>query len=176
MTATFAPWSYVATGGRAGYTLISDVDLPLIEGLALTAKIEGGDGRHKPRLYVSFLKEGRTVRLHRFLLDAPDHLMGDHVNGNGLDNRRENLRLVTPSENSINASHSRGRSLYRGVTFHKGSGRYQAQINMPDGKRYLGLYGSASEAAAVYDEAARCAFGKSAMLNFPDVSFEASTA
>ena len=58
-------------------------------------------------------------RMHRFLMSAPTNRMVDHVNGDKLDNRRENLRLATSSENQANRRAVRGASKFKGVTWQK---------------------------------------------------------
>lgn len=110
------------------------------------------------------LEDGTDVKLHKFLTG---YSMTDHINGNGLDNRRANLRPADPSLNQANRIHLSGRSGFRGVTLHKMTGRWQAAICVRRVQRYLGLYGSPEEAARAYDTAAIEAFGEYARPNFP---------
>lgn len=106
-----------------------------------------------------------TIMLHRFIMDAPDGLEVDHRDGNGLDNRRSNLRLATSSQNRINTTGRVSRTGYRGVRtdFH----RFQAGIRCNRECHYIGSYGSAEEAARAYDAKARELHGEFARLNFP---------
>jgi hypothetical protein len=91
----------------------------------------------------------------------------DHINHNKLDNRKENLRICTEAENVHNTRISRNNtSGYKGVTFHKRDKKWQTQIRSGQGKRYLGYFNTAEEAAKNYDEKAKEAFGEFARTNF----------
>lgn len=109
---------------------------------------------------------GRSVTMHRFLMDPPHGYVVDHVNANGFDNRRANLRICTPTQNAQNRN--AGGYLcfspngYKGVQYASASG-YSAHIC----STYLGLYKTQEEAAMAYDAAARARFGEFARLNFP---------
>lgn len=103
--------------------------------------------------------------LHRILLGAKGGQEVDHINGDPLDNRRENLRICTRQQNAAARRFPSGASGYRGVSYH--CGRWQSSIRV-DGKLvYLGRFDSAEEAARQYDDAAAEAFGDFANLNFP---------
>lgn len=113
-------------------------------------------------------KEGKSLFLHRFIMDAPKGLQVDHINGNGLDNRKENLRLCTSTENKRNTKkHKRNKSGYRGVSLDSRSGKYRAQISTGEKILHLGLFADPEDAARSYDEAAKKYHGKFASLNFP---------
>lgn len=90
---------------------------------------------------------GRTcIRMSREILGlvAGDSRQGDHINRDRLDNRRVNLRIVTSAENSQNVSRRRGR--FRGVSFHKASGRWHARVKL-DGRTHSLGYHDSEEAA-----------------------------
>lgn len=94
----------------------------------------------------------------------------DHINGNGLDNRKENLRFCSHREN-CQASRKRQQnasSMYKGVTWRKDRKKWRANICLMDGtKKHLGYFESELDAAKAYDEAALKLFGNFATLNFP---------
>jgi hypothetical protein len=92
----------------------------------------------------------------------------DHINGNRLDNRRENLRLCNSNGNNQNARlASHNTSGYKGVSWCKKWKKFQVRIWLNNRQRYLGSFTSALEAAQAYDTAARSMYGTFARLNFP---------
>lgn len=112
--------------------------------------------------------EQARLTLHRILIDAPCHLMVDHINGNGLDNRRSNLRLATNSQNQANRRLlSLNTSGFRGVTFNKACNKWQAGIKLQGKSYHLGLFTQAEDAARAYDQKSIEMFGEFARLNFP---------
>jgi hypothetical protein len=121
-----------------------------------------------PYAIANTIVEGRrtTVKMHVLIMGCP---YIDHANGNGLDNRRENLRPATHVQNSRNTvAHKNGLSRYKGVGFHSLNGRWRARIKVGAKHISLGVYASEEEAARAYDAAARKYFGEFAFLNFPD--------
>jgi hypothetical protein len=110
----------------------------------------------------------RLTYLHRFILGlGPGDSEVDHINGNGLDCRRENMRLATRSQNMVNRDRPPNTtSQYRGVTWLIKNRKWMAQIKANGKRRYLGSFTDEEDAARAYDEAAREAFGDFARLNF----------
>jgi len=143
--------------------LFDDADEHLILPLTWCVTVSNG------KLYAATSSrnaEGRhtLVRMHRFLTGVARI---DHINGNGLDNRRSNLRMADARLNSANAPSRKGTSRYKGVSWNRQGQNWQAHI-MVDGKsRLLGKYDSEADAALAYDVAALKAWGEFALLNFP---------
>lgn len=103
----------------------------------------------------------QRVAMHREVLGVESGLHVDHRNGNGLDNRRENLRAATHSQNQANRMWStRNTSGYKGVTLHRLTGKWQAAIKVNGRSFYLGLHETKEAAAAAYATAARQRFGE----------------
>lgn len=109
------------------------------------------------------------VYLHRHLLNPDPDQRVDHINGDRLDNRRDNLRLVTVRQNHQNRRcSSRSKSGYKGVCWHKAARKWDARITMQGVRVHLGYYSDAEKAALMYDAAARHLFGEYARPNFPN--------
>lgn len=105
-----------------------------------------------------------TQLMHKILTGWPQT---DHINGDGLDNRRTNLRPVTAGQNVANSRKGKWSSRYKGVSWCKRTKRWRANI-MVDGRQpSLGYYDVEEDAARAYDAAARRHFGEYAALNFP---------
>jgi len=107
----------------------------------------------------------RMVFMHRQILGTPKGVDTDHVNGDGLDNRKSNLRKATRSENLYNqgvpAHNTTG---FKGVCFNKRCGKFQAEIRVSGKPRRLGLFVTKEEAHAAYCMAAKKLHGKFARL------------
>jgi hypothetical protein len=123
--------------------------------------------------------DGRYVKgadndyLHRVVMKRhigpiPDGLFVDHIDGDPLNNRLGNLRLVTPQQNAANAAPRGGKSQYRGV-HQQASGRWAVQITKAGKRQCLGTYDTELEAAAVYDEMAKQLHGEFARLNLTKI-------
>jgi len=109
-----------------------------------------------------------TVYMHRVLLDAPRSAEVDHEDGNGLNNRRVNIRLCTIAENGRNMRKHRGVSRYKGVYWDKRDQRWVANIHVNRRHICLGLHVVELDAARAYDAAAREHYGAFAAVNFPE--------
>lgn len=110
------------------------------------------------------------VKMHRFILRlGPNDPVVDHKNGNGLDNRRANLRTATHSQNLVNRG-TNGRLGLKGVIAVRG--RYLATLRRRHERFYLGTYDSPEQAARMYDAATHIVDGEFAWTNFPDIDPE----
>lgn len=105
--------------------------------------------------------------MHRLIADAPKGLTVDHINGDPLDNRRENLRICSQQKNHCNKKPKEGcSSKYKGVNWNKANGMWMARIGHNYKTHYLGYYSDEVEAAKAYDAAAIKLHGEFAYLNF----------
>lgn len=95
----------------------------------------------------------------------------DHINLNGLDNRRANLRWATRSQQRANQGpRIDGSSGFKGVSFHRKARKWTAQVQSGGKYYYLGLHATPEDAARAYDRAALELFGEFARINFPDLT------
>jgi len=108
--------------------------------------------------------------MHREVLPTPDHLLVDHINRNGLDNRKANLRPATKAQNCRNRSkrqYTNFTSRYKGVCWNRSKNLWETHLRTNGKNIYLGSFHREIEAARAYDRAARHYFGEFAAPNFP---------
>lgn len=150
----------VLTGGHV--TLISDEDCDLVTAFRWTpAPIPG-----QPHLYFRTTRKGvPPIKLHRLIAGAIPGEEVDHANGNTLDNRRENLRICTRTQNRRNSRKSkRNTSGYKGVHWHKLTRKWRARVRIGARVWELGLYANKQDAAQAYWNAAYICHGEFACL------------
>jgi hypothetical protein len=109
------------------------------------------------------------ILMHHHLILPPDGYVVDHVNGNGLDNRRDNLRIATVAQNAWNSKKRNPRSGYKGVYFDRQKRLWRAAIVCNRKRIHLGYFKNKIIAAKAYDTAAKKHYKDFARLNFPPV-------
>lgn len=147
---------------RGLFALVDDEDFELVSKHTWRAAIK------RPNVYATTGWKETEVAMHRLILGLKkyDPRCVDHINGNGLDNRKENLRVCTPNQNNFNMSKRSAMtsSQYKGVYKHK-TGKWHAQVRC-QGKRYsAGYYTTEDEAALAYNVKALELHGEFARLN-----------
>ncbi|MFA5753113.1 MAG: AP2 domain-containing protein [Bacteroidales bacterium] len=112
--------------------------------------------------YIATSIKGNTLLLHTLITGSP---YVDHANRDKTDNRKENLRPCTESQNQGNKISSPNRQQYKGVSWHSIAKRWRARIKHNRCEKHLGLFDTPIEAAMAYDKKAKELFGEFARLN-----------
>ena len=118
------------------------------------------------RGYVKTCIDGRAVKLHRLVLNAPHGTAVDHINQDKSDNQLANLRLCSHSGNMANRIYPPPASGYRGVK--KSRRQWEASISINGKKTYLGIYSTPELAAHAYNASAKEYHGDYTVLNVVD--------
>jgi len=151
---------------RGQYALVDDEDYEKVNKYKWNAVPNNKTYRASSRC----TGNGKNIRMHRFIMNAPKNMDVDHINHDTLDNRKCNLRICTRSQNLMNAKKRSGcSSKYKGVTYSKSPKDrclkkwvaciyYKSPIS-------LGRHKTEIEAALAYNKAAKKYFGEYALLN-----------
>lgn len=141
--------------------VVDEADYPLVSSYWWHANATHGT------YYARATINSKRVLMHVFLMGEKEGFAIDHKNGNGLDNRRANLRWATPSQNMMNTHGGRGRSMYKGVSWAARQRKWMVSIFIAGKNKHLGYFDNEDDAARVYDSAALQHYGAFASLNFP---------
>ncbi len=148
--------------------MVSNLDFDRVNALKWNARKDTKNGRW-------YAERANGVKMHRFILGLKmgDGTVVDHINGDGLDNRRENIRICSQSQNNRNRlPNKNSTSRFKGVSFKTEKGKWQAQISIEHKGIFIGYYDTEVEAAKAYDNAARKYHKEFAYLNFPQNALE----
>jgi len=117
--------------------------------------------------YSGYAARTDGILMHRFILKTPSNKFTDHINHNGLDNRRQNLRICSPQQNVMNMKKMRGLSKYKGVSYRtRLTNPWIAYISWKNKTLWIGGFPTEHLAALAYDLWAKHLYGKFASLNF----------
>jgi hypothetical protein len=152
---------------NGGFAQVDETDV------AAVLAAGGWYSKRPPRRYATYVQRkvqspsgGRSTQFLRTFLTG--WKLVDHKSGDGLDNRRGNLRQATTAQNAINKRVSKNSETgFKGVTLNKKTGRFYARISIGGRTRHLGAFATAESAALRHDEMARTTYGDFACLNFP---------
>jgi hypothetical protein len=147
-----------------GYKVLIDrEDYDLVKGFKWWA----GSGGHGHTIYACAHGPNRSrIKMHRLIMEAKKGQIVDHLNGCGLDNRKENLRFCSHSQNLANMHRMvMGSSRFKGVSWDKVKQKWYAKITVNYKQISLGRYKVEEDAARAYDVAAKNNFGVHACLN-----------
>jgi hypothetical protein len=119
--------------------------------------------------YVVATINGKRTLMHRFILNAPPELVTDHIDMNGLNNQKSNLRLITRQQNNMGKRKQRSgkSSKFKCVSWNPKRQRWLVQTKVNGKTRYIGLFVDEIDAAKAYDKFAIKTYGEFARLNFP---------
>ena len=154
--------SVKARGGGFKQALVSDEDFDRVSSLTWHEKT-GGYARNTVHLgKLNGRQKLRHVTMHRFIMGAGKGQIVDHINGNKLDNRRENLRFCTKSQNNAHGInlYKNSTSGLRGVHFHKRDRVWSTKIQVNKLPIHLGYFDTKEEAYATYVAASQLYFGE----------------
>lgn len=148
---------------------VNDIDYDRLLGIGCWSCNNKGYAVH----YTTVHGEMLVLYMHRIILDAPAGMVVDHINGDRLDNRRDNLRLGTISQNNANRRHyATSDAPFKGLSWNRG--KWQVRIGVNGKRIYLGRFESPTTAALMYDAAARHFYPDFHRCNFPKVATPAT--
>ncbi len=135
--------------------VIDAVDIPLVAGRNWSALVS----KRRKAVYAARVETTcgapKMILMHRLLSNAPDDVLVDHKDGDGLNNRRVNVRHCTRAQNNLNIGLRKdNRSRLKGVSLDKRINRWKAEIQRDGRRKFLGHFASAADAYAAYCAAA----------------------
>jgi hypothetical protein len=143
------------------FAMVDAEDYPELSKYKWSVKRSGGTKYAYRRV------KGKDIVMHRVIMNPPEGMVVDHIDGNGLNNRRCNLRICTREQNRYNSRPRHNQSGLRGVRFAAERGKYIVVVGHKGGKVYGGEFDDPVEAALARDRLASKLHGEFAWLNLP---------
>ena len=148
---------------KHGTAIIDEQDFDRINQYKWNSVDNDGMGK---RYYAACKIRGMTVYMHRMVMGAQSGEMVDHIDGNGLNNSRRNLRFVVPSQNNMNQRvREDNTSGHKGISWCPDREKYQVYVNIDRKRKSLGRYRTLEEAIYVRDRAVKEHYGEFAREN-----------
>lgn len=143
------------------YAIVDDEDFEMLNKWKWHYNKNRGQGRAQRSTSRKSLEGKTSVFMHRVIMNCPKDLQIDHINGNGLDNRKSNLRICTNIENSRNKNITKNNtSGIRGVSWNKSYQKWHTYIRVNYRHVFLGYYFDKEQALKVRKEAEEKYFGE----------------
>lgn len=125
--------------------------------------------------YIQKTENRKTITLHRYIMNYIGNNVVDYIDGNKLNNKLENLRIINRTQNAMNKTKSIGTSSkYIGVSLGTRDGKWNSGIQINGIQKHLGCFENEIDAAKARDQATKKYFGEYGKLNFPEVEISSS--
>ncbi len=148
---------------KGQFAMVDAVDYPELSKYKWMALSIGNN------IYAVRNKKGKTAYMHREIMQPPPGMVTDHIDRNGRNNCRSNLRNCTRKENLWNSRSPGNASGFKGVWYNRKRRLYEAGLYRDGKKVYLGSFNDPVEAARVRDEKAADVHGRYAFINLPEL-------
>lgn len=143
------------------FAVVDVADLHIVESINWYAKVKNGATTYAARWRPVGASRSDETLMHRMIAGTPKHMDTDHIDGNGLNNRRSNLRSATKSQNMHNARVRKDNSSgYKGVNWNKRKAKWEARIRLNGKHHRLGYHATPEAAHKAYCAASKALHGE----------------